>query len=426
VRLLNIAAMALVLALAGSAYAAPFGKPRTLGTTPSAYEYGPMLSADGPKGGTAFFAAGEKQVGLKTTQRLFIARVEGSGRTHRVTTTRVKGHLPGRIYDGGPPNAYLAVGSHWRMLTTEMRATRVYGIQDVYGVLLAPDGRRTAAQHVGPSTKTSGIIDTNARGDAIAAFGDGFTVARAAGRFVRAPRPLRMYQRLPHLAADGSLYDFRGTAAGGLEVAHSSGRRWGRAQLVSAGPGVDYSDVATSADGDALLVYGTGDGYSRTSLIVRSSRRGAPFGQPAEITTNADPLAVSVEAVPGRGFAVQWIDSDRRLHLARASRPGRPFREVASWTAPEFAAFRAMVPLHDGRTLVAWATYDPDVVKPDRVMAAVINAHGRIGPTQTIAVAKGTNFDGFALRRLGASRAALVWTEGHGPRKRIRIASTGR
>ncbi|HEX8073952.1 MAG TPA: hypothetical protein VF545_03130 [Thermoleophilaceae bacterium] len=422
-RALGIAA--LVLALAAPAGAAPFGKSRTLGTTPPGYVYDFMFSTEGPRGGVAFFVAGEKQVGLTRMQRLYIARVEGNGRTHALTTTRVKGRTPARTYDGGPPYPYLTVGPRWRMLTTEVRPTGAYGVR------LAPGGRRVAAQRLGP--KASGIIRTNARGDAIGGFGDGFAIARSAGRFVRAPRALRRYSTgLPRLTADGSLYDLRRTEDGSLAVAHSSGRRWGSAQSVfTAAPGrtVSYSDVVSSAGGDALLVYGIRDESSDTSLLVRFGRRGRPFGPPVELTAHADPSSVAIEAIPGGRVAVRWMDRNRVLHLARASGRGRRFREVASWTAPEPVDFRTLLPLADGRTLLAWATEDRDFVKPDRLRAAVIDAKGRIGPAQTIAVAdREGELDGFELRRLGANRAALVWTElrkGKGA-KRVRIALTAR
>jgi hypothetical protein len=77
--------------------------------------------------------------------------------------------------------------------------------------------------------------------------------------------------------------------------------------------------------------------------------------------------------------------------------------------------------------VVVWEIHDPDSVKPDRLMAAVINANSKIGPAQTIAVsAHGPDFDGIALRRVGGDRAALVWTERHGGKKRLRIAFTRR
>src|SRR4051794_29774704 len=73
-RILSIAALLLALA-APAALAKPFGKPRTLGTTPPAYDYDGLFTAAGPDGGVAFYAPGEKQVGLKITQRLYLARV---------------------------------------------------------------------------------------------------------------------------------------------------------------------------------------------------------------------------------------------------------------------------------------------------------------------------------------------------------------
>jgi hypothetical protein len=99
-----------------------------------------------------------------------------------------------------------------------------------------------------------------------------------------------------------------------------------------------------------------------------------------------------------------------------------------NWAVPASATFRTVVPLADGRTLLAWATEDRDSVEPDRLMAAVIDAHGKVGPEQTIAVvpAKDGDLDGFELRRLGANRAALVWTEGRKGKKRFRVAVTAR
>jgi hypothetical protein len=423
-RTLSIAALVLALA-APAALARPFGKPRTLGTTPLAYEYDSLFSADGPRGGVAFYVPGEKQVGAKVTQRLYIARIEGNGRTHRLTTTPV--HAPGRSYDGGPPYLDLAVGPRWRMLMTEVRPGRVYGIGDVFGIQLAPDGRRVAAHRIGPSNQASPFFSANARGDAIATYGAGFTIARAAGRFVRAPKALRMHDYLPDLAADGSLYDWRITSDGGRAIAHSSGRRWGSAQSIFSGPGVAFHEMATSPAGDALLVYGSGDPVNSATVIARWSRGGHPFGPPVALTprTDADPFSVQADAIPHGGFGVRWRDGDGGLHLVRASRPGGPFREAASWTPPKSADFATLLPLRDGRTVVVWEIHDPDSVKPDRLMAAVINADGKTGPAQTIAVsARGPDFDGIALRRIGGNRAALVWTERHSGKKRLRIAFT--
>jgi hypothetical protein len=285
-----------------------------------------------------------------------------------------------------------------------------------------------AAQLVGPSSAASPFFNTNARGDAIATFGHGFTIARAAGRFVRAPKALRMHDSLPDLAADGSLYDWRITGSGGRAIAHSRGRAWGRAQGVFSGRNADFHEVASSPAGDALLVYGPGDGVSLTTVIARWSRHGRPFGRPVKLTPgiDADPFSVQADAIPHGGFAVQWRDGGGGLHLARASRPGGAFRDAASWTRPTSADFGILLPLRDGRTVVVWEIHDPDFVKPDRLMAAVINANRKIGPAQTIAVsARGPDFDGVALRRLGGgNRAALVWTQRHGAKKRLRIAFT--
>jgi hypothetical protein len=111
----------------------------------------------------------------------------------------------------------------------------------------------------------------------------------------------------------------------------------------------------------------------------------------------------------------------------RASGRGRPFREVASWTPSGPVDFRTLLPLPDGRTLLAWSPEDRDFEDPDRLVAAEIDAQGRIGPEQTIAVgARAGDFDGFALRRIGTKRAALVWTERSKGTKRWRIALTGR
>jgi hypothetical protein len=427
VRILTFAVLMLALS-ASAAIAKPFGKPRTLGTTPIAYDYSSLFSADGPHGGVAIYATGEKQVGLKITQRLFITRIEGNGRTHGVTTTPAR--APGRYYDGGPPYLDLAVGPHWRMLTEERRATRTYGIFDTYGVQIAPNGHRVAAHRVGPDSDASPFFNTNSRGDAIAAFGDGFSMARAAGRFVRAPKALRKHgDFIPDVAADGSLYEWRVTANDGRSIARSSsGRRWGRAQSVSSRPGVDFHEMASSPAGDALLVYGTGDGLNFTTIIARWSRRGHAFGPPVNITTglHADPFSVSAEAIPHGGFAVLWRDADGGVHLVRASRPGGPFRGALSWTPPKSSAFGTMLPLRDGRTVVVWEIHDPDLVKPDKLKAAVINANRKVGPAQTIAVSARNLGFGIALRRLGGNRAALVWTERQGKKKRIRVAFTRR
>ena len=425
-RILSIAA--LVLALAASAAAAkPFGKPRTLGTTPLAYDYSVLFPADGPHGGVAIYATGEKRVGLKITQRLFITRVEGNGRTHGVTTTPA--HAPGRYSDGGPPYVDLAVGPDWRMLTEERRATRIIGIFDVYGIQIAPNGHRVAAHRVGPDYDASPFFNSNSRGDAIAAFGEGFSVARAAGRFVRAPKALRKHgDYLPDVAADGSLYEWRVTANDGRSIARSSsGRRWGRAQSVSSRPGVDFHEMASSPAGDALLVYGTGDGLHVTTIIARWSRHGRGFGPPVNITSglDADPFSVSAEAIPGGGFAVLWRDPDGGDHLMRASRPGGRFHGALSWTPPKPAEYGSMLPLRDGRTVVVWEVRDPNLVKQDKLKAAVIDAHGRVGRAQTIALsARGRALGGTALHRLGGNRAALVWTETYRGKKHLRVAFT--
>jgi hypothetical protein len=112
----------------------------------------------------------------------------------------------------------------------------------------------------------------------------------------------------------------------------------------------------------------------------------------------------------------------------RARRPGGAFREAVSWMKPKSADWGTVLPLRDGRTVAAWEIHDPDLVKPDKLKAAMINAHGKMGAAQTIAVsARGPDFDGFALRRIGGgNRAALVWTQRHGSKKRIRIAFTRR
>jgi hypothetical protein len=185
---------------------------------------------------------------------------------------------------------------------------------------------------------------------------------------------------------------------------------------------VYYDDLVSSPGGNALLVYGIGTDIQDTNLVVRWSRRGRPFGAPADLTPHTDPFSVGIEAVPGGRFAVRWIDRAGTLHLARASAARRPFREVASWTPPGSANFRRLLPLADGRTLLAWATQDRIGAEPDRLLAAVIDARGKIGPEQTIATAPQYRLDGFQLRRLGANRAALVWTESGPVKKRVRIA----
>ena len=155
--------------------------------------------------------------------------------------------------------------------------------------------------------------------------------------------------------------------------------------------------------------------------------RGRAFGPPVELLPQVDPSRVAVEAIPGGRFAVRWSDANRVLHLLRASGRGRPFREVATWTAPASVGFRTLLPLADGRTLLAWSTEDRELAEPDRLHAAVIDAGGKIGPEQRIAgAAKDVHLDGFALRRLGANRAALVWTELQGSTKRVRVAVTPR
>ena len=423
-RALSIAV--LVLALAAPAHAAPFGKPRTLGTTPPEYEYDSVYAAPGPSGGVTFYFAAEKQVELTITHRLFITRVEGNGRTHALTSTPIKDAAPARAYDGGPPFSYLAVGPRWRMLTTEVRAT---GPREtaVYGVQLAPNGRRVAEQLLGPEFEARGNFGTNERGDAIAGHGNGFMIARSAGRFVRAPDTLRQIDdRLPRLAADGSLYALRRTDDGSLGVAYSTGRRWGEVQSIftaAQGQAVYYADLASSANGDALLVYGIGDDIFNTNLVARWSRRGRPFGAPVELTPHVDPNYVGIEAVPRGRFAVRWFDGNGILHLLRARGRGRPFREVATWRAPADVSFRTFLPLADGRTLLAWSTQDRNFVEPERLLAAVVDAKGKIGPAQRIAVG---DLGGFALRRVGANRGALVWTERRKGTKRLRIVLTGR
>jgi hypothetical protein len=420
---------ALVLALAAPAQAAPFGKPRTIGSTPSGYAYISLFYADGPRGGTAFFLAGAKGAGSKRTRRLYTARVDASGRAHRLTTTRILGHTPLES-DNDAPNPYVAVGPHWRMLTTERREAGRNTNPGWYSVRIAPGGHRVARQWLGPSTTATGVLRTNAHGDAIAGVGNGFKIARAAGRFVRAPKALvQEGEDLPFLALDGSLYDLRSPFAGKFSVAHSSGRRWGKAQTIFQ-TGVPYYNLVTSAAGDPLLVYGVGRTSMNADLVARWGSRAGRFGQPVELATQADPLKVGIEAIPGGAYAVRWTDTydgvhgARRLHLMRASRAGGPFRETASWTSPEFALFTRLLPLADGRTVVGWSTFDPVGNGPERLMAAVIDARGKIGPTQTMAV--GPAFDGgVALRRLGRNRAALVWTDSsHKGKVLIRMALT--
>jgi hypothetical protein len=427
VRILSVAVLLLAIA-APAAFGKPFGKPRTLGTTPLAYEYGGLFTADGPRGGVAFYAAGEKQVGSDIDQRLFLARVEGSGRTHRLTAAPV--HAPFRDYDGGPPYLDLAVGPHWRMLTTEYRKGDVYGIRDVFGVQLSPGGRRVAAHKVGPDNEASASFNANARGDAIAELGDGFAIARAAGRFARAPKALRRHgDYLAEMAADRSIYEWRVTGDGGRAIAHSaSGRRWGRAQRVS-GPGVAFHELASSPAGDALLVYGTGDGIDFSTVLARWSRRGHPFGAPVKLTSriDADPFSVEADAIRHGGFAVQWRDHDGGHHLVRAHRAGGRFRAAVTWTPPKSADWGRLLPLRSGRTVAVWEIHDPDLVKPDKLKAAVIGRNRKMGPAQTVAVsARGPDFDGVALHRLAGKRAALVWTQRHGRKKRVRIAFTMR
>lgn len=421
-RILSIAALLLALA-APAALGKPFGKARTLGTTPPAYEYDSLLTAPGPRGGVAFYFVGEKQVGSEISQRLYIARVEGSGGAHRLTSTRA--HAPGRIYDGGPPYLDLAVGPHWRMLTIERRSGRAYGIPDVFEVHLGPNGRRGTSRLLGSSNEVNPFFVVNARGDAVVRSGDGFAIARAAGRFVQAPETLRRYESLPYLAADGSLFDWRFTADDGRVVAHSDGRSWSAAQSVS-GPGVDFHEWASSAAGDALLVYGIGDVY-QGSVIARWSRGGRAFGPPTTLTSSpdADPFSVQADATPGGRFTVWWRDGDEVLHIAHARRPGGQIRAVARWAPPQNAHFAGLAPLRDGRTALAWEVSDQDHTKPDRLMAAMIGANGKVGSPQTIAVsARGADFNGVALRRVGGARAALVWTQYRAGKKRVRIAIT--
>jgi hypothetical protein len=418
---------ALVLGLTAPAQAAPFGKPRTIGSTPSGYTYSSIFSADGPRGGEAFFLTGAKGVGAKRTRRLYTARVDASGRARRLTTTRILGHTPFET-DDGAPNPYVTVGPHWRMLLTERPDSGRNTGPRWYSVRIAPDGRRVARQLLGPSNTVSGILGTNAHGDAIAGFGHGFKIARGAGRFVRAPKALVRGEGLPVLALDGSLYDLRRPFADEFSVAHSSGRRWDKAQTIFPS-GVPYYDLVSSAAGDPLLVYGIGQVYGNANLVARWGSRAGRFGQPVELGSQADPLTVGVEPIPGGAYAVRWTDTydgvhrARGLHLMRANRAGGPFGEAASWTSPEFALFTRLLPLADGRTVVGWSTYDPVGDGPERLMAAVIDARGKIGPTQTMAV--GPAFDGGAtLRRLGRNRAALVWTDSQRGKVRLRMALT--
>jgi hypothetical protein len=84
-------------------------------------------------------------------------------------------------------------------------------------------------------------------------------------------------------------------------------------------------------------------------------------------------------------------------------------------------SFRTFLPLADGRTLLAWSTEDRNHSDPDQLLAAMVDAKGNIGPAQRIAVG---DLDGFALRRVGANRGALVWTERRKGTKRFRIALT--
>jgi hypothetical protein len=415
------AALALALALAAPAQAAPFGKPRTIGSTPSGYAY-TSFHAQGPGGGAAFFLAGAKGAGAKRTQRLYTARVEASGRAHRLTATRILGLTPFQG-ENGAPDPYVAVGPHWRMLMTERRESgRNPGW---YSIRIAPDGRRVARQWLGPSISVSGILSTNVRGDAIAGFGNGFKITRAAGRFVRAPKALVRGEDLPVLALDGSLYDLRRPFAGEFSVAHSSGRRWGKAQTVFP-RGVPYYGLVTSGAGYPLLVYGVGQTSQNADLVARWGSRAGRFGQPVELARSANPFTVVTEAIPGGAYAVRWTDALEGpdgvpgLHLMRARHAGGPFREAASWTPPEHALFTKLVPLADGRTVVGWSTYDPLGNAPERLMAAVIDAGGKIGPTQTMAV----GFGSIGLRRLGRNRAAFLWTKSHKGKVLIRMALT--
>jgi hypothetical protein len=413
---------ALVLGLAAPAQAAPFGKPRTIGSAPSDYHYG-AFSGYGPHGGATFFLAGAKGTGAKRTQRLYTSRVEAGGHVRRLTRTPILGHTPFQN-ENGSPDPYVAVGPHWRMLMTErLDSGRHPGW---YSVRIAPNGRRVARQWL-PRAVT-GVLRTNARGDAIASFGNGFTIARAAGRFVRAPEALVRGEDLPVLALDGSLYDLRRPDFGKFSVAHSSGRRWAKAQTIFP-TAVPYYGLVTSAVGQPLLAYGVGVTSGNANVVVRWGSRAGHFGQPVKLASQADPFTIGVEAIPGGAYAVEWTDvydgirGPRDVHLMRASRAGGAFRETARWTASDSTLFRQLLPLADGRTVVGWSTYDQVGNGPGRLMVAVIDSHGKIGPTQTMAV--GQAFDGLiGLRRLGRNRAALVWTDTRKGKLLIRMALT--
>lgn len=414
---------ALVLALAAPAQAAPFGKPRTIGSTPSEDHYS-AFSAGGPRGGAAFFLTGAKGAGAKRTQRLYTVRVEAGGRVRRLTRTPILGSTPFQEEDAAP-DPYIAIGPHWRMLMTERRDSgRKPGW---YSVRIAPDGRRVARQWL-PRAVT-GILRTNARGDAIASYGNGFTIARAAGRFVPAPKALVRGEDLPWLASDGSLYDLRRPDLDKFSVAHSNGRRWAKPQTIFP-TAVPYYGLVTSDAGNPLLVYGVGRTSGNADIVVRWGSRKGRFGQPVKLASQADPFTVGVEAIPGGAYAVQWTDTydgirgPRGVHLMRAGRAGGQFRETATWTASDSTLFNRLLPLADGRTVVGWTTYDQTGNGPERLMAAVIDAHGRIGPTQTMAVGP-RGFSGLVgFRRLGRSRAALVWTSTRKGKLLIRMALT--
>ncbi len=208
--------------------------------------------------------------------------------------------------------------------------------------------------------------------------------------------------------------------------AHGTGRKWGEVQSIftaAQGQAVYYAELASSPSGDALLVYGIGDDILDTNLVARWTRRGRPFGPPVELTPHVNPSYVGIEAIPGGRFAVRWFDGNGVLHLLRASGRGRPFREVATWRAPADVSFRSFLPLVDGRTLLVWSTQDRNFVEPERLRAAVVIAKGKIGSPQRVAVG---DLGGFALRRVGANRGALVWTERREGTKRVRIALTPR
>ena len=416
-RVLTAAVLAFALLAAPADAARLFGKARTVVTLPVGDKPEPLHAAPGPNG-TALFFADERYVGDgKYRQWLYISRVESGGRMHEFTRTELKLRSAEREYDGGPPHSFLAVGRGWRMVTTELTDKRTYALT------IGPDGRRIGRQVLGTNPAAQGVLNTNARGDALTLGDRGFMLSRSAGRFARAPKAFD--KRLPRLAADGSFYDIHTEGSHNpstLLVAHWTGRRWGAAQTVfdqsTELVGVFRFDVVTTPKDDALLWYTHGD---PSVLTIRWGRIGRAFGPPADISSSLHSRSEDVQALPDGRFMIQQFDSDEHTFtLWVASAAGRGFRQIAAHTFAEAVDFHVLEPLSGGRTLVVWNDHDPATNSTHRILAAVMDRNGQLGPQQTVA-STGAFMVDYSLQRLGPKDHLLTWWEETKTKRRLRV-----